>query len=141
MMTKEERKAEARAIIDIKPSLFDLSEKSSISQYGFLCDSGWFPAIRELIQELAELDLPAEFHISQVKEKWSELKIHYYPLEFEAKPQVAALIEKYRLRLEKVCENCGGYAVLKTDGGFYRVRCDACEAAALTARSASLSDG
>ena len=134
MMTKEERKAEARAIIDIKPSLFDLSDKSSISQYAFLCDSGWFPAIRELIQELDALDLPADFHISQIKEKWSELKIHYYPLEFEAKEQVAAIVERYRLKLETVCESCGGYAQLKTDGGFYRVRCDACEAAEAASR-------
>jgi hypothetical protein len=134
MMTSEERKAEIQKIIAIKPALFDLSEQSSISQYGFQCDSGWFPAIRELIQELAEINLSKEFHISQVKEKWSELKIHYYPLEFEAKEQVAAIIEKYRLRLETVCESCGGYAQLKTDGGFYRVRCDACEAAELAER-------
>ena len=131
-MTKE--KDAVKAIIANKPSLFDLSEKSSITQYGFLCDSGWYPAIREMVIELAALDLPNDFHISQVKEKWSELKVHYYPLDFEAKEQVAEIIERTRLKLETVCESCGGFAELRTDNAFYRVRCDACEAAWLAER-------
>ena len=124
-MTNEEKKAEAQKIIAIKPSLFDLGKNSSITNYGFLCDAGWLPAIAELIQELAALDLPADFRINQIKEKWSELKVHTYPLI----EQVAEIIEKYRLRLENVCESCGGYAELKTDNAFYRVRCDSCESA------------
>lgn len=124
-MTNEENKIEQQKIIAIKPSLFNLSENSSITNYGFQCDAGWYPVIHELIQELAELDLPADFHISQIKEKWSELKVHTYP----RIEQVAEIIEKYRLRLETVCESCGGYAQLKKDGGFYRVRCDSCESA------------
>lgn len=127
---KDERPNAVKEIIAIKPSLFNLNEKSSITQYGFLCDAGWFPAIREMVLELAVLDLPNDFHISQIKEKWSELKVHYYPLEFAAKPQVAEIIEKYRLRLETVCERCGKFAELRKDNGFY-LRCDACEAAIL----------
>lgn len=130
-MTNEEQKTEEQRIIAIKPSLFDLSEKSSITQYGFLCDSGWLPAIADMVKELAELDLPSGFNIAQVKEKWSELKVNYYPRGIE---KVDAILERYRLMLETVCESCGGYAELKKDNGFYRVRCDACEAAWLAER-------
>ena len=44
--------------------------------------------------------------------------------------KTAEIIEKYRLRLETVCERCGKFAELRKDNGFY-LRCDACEAAIL----------
>lgn len=126
-----ERPVKFKDIIKIKPSMFDLSEKSSLSNYGFFVDSGWYSAIRDMVLELAELDLPADFKISQIK---SGLRVYYYPLEFQSKPQVVEIIERYRLALESVCERCGKFT--EPNRGIFSenaIRCDRCESAILMA--------
>lgn len=97
---------------------------------GFECGNGWLDLIWELCEGLERLHLPAEWHATQVKEKFGGLRF-YCSSEPEA---VRKLILAAELRAVRTCERCGEPGEPRGgDTGWIRTECEACQGLRLDA--------
>jgi hypothetical protein len=81
---------------------------------------GWWGIARPVMQELLDEGIA----ITQVKEKFGEIRIYTGPASDEVWAKIDALTELS----VTVCCNCGQPGSLRTDRGWYLTFCDSCNA-------------
>jgi hypothetical protein len=87
------------------------------------CAAGWYRLITELDRKLAALD--PNFKVLEVTERYGTLR-----WDFDCARSVyavmAALVDQAESASERICERCGGAAVLMVHGGWYATLCPSC---------------
>ncbi len=86
--------------------------------YVFEVEEGWYPLIKNLIEELLELGWNRE--ISQVKEKFGGLRFYIN----DGSKEIYELISKYENLSYEICETCGEEGKLRTDLSWHSTLCD-----------------
>lgn len=79
------------------------------------CDKGWFPIIRAINDELAELD--PHYVIYQIKEKFGSLRYYFAPSRPDLAPEMYQIVEKHCLVADQTCEITGKPGVLMVGSG------------------------
>ena len=109
----------------IKP---DPTLKNNLMAFGWECDFGWYPLIKELFEKI-QLLVDAnpdykDFEVLQVKEKLGELRVYCscYPEDIDK------LIDEYVDKSCITCEICGGNGKIreKAKGHWLKTLCDIC---------------
>jgi len=83
------------------PKVF--SNSPEIYRYGFSHGDGWYDLIDDLCRELSKLDLPKDFRVQQIKEKFGGLRFYVAP----ETDEVRELISRFERLSYEVCEACG----------------------------------
>lgn len=109
-----------------KYSRFIKPEKSmteSLMCFGIECDTGWYSIIDSFLEKVSKLkDIPENFEIVQIKEKYATLRIHTsMPLTDE----IYSLIDEAEEESANTCEICGEQGGLHKRGNWYKTLCDA----------------
>ena len=84
----------------------------------FNCDKGWYPILKELIDDLIQLGWDKE--TCQVKEKFGGLRFYIN----EGSDEIYKRIVESENISYKTCETCGENGELRTDIGWYLILCD-----------------
>mgnify|MGYP007004401002 CR=1 FL=1 len=84
----------------------------------FAVDTGWFPLIKDLIDDLIELGWDKQ--VCQVKEKFGGLRFY---INYGSDEIFKRISESENLSY-KTCETCGQVGELRTDIGWYTTLCD-----------------
>ena len=100
--------------------LIDCNEYHSVGD-------GWLILLRKMayeIKEYIELNYPdsvaEEFTFTQIKEKFGELRVYFYPY-FE---ELDDIVDKYVKISARTCEVCGNPGKIRSDGYWLMARCD-----------------
>jgi hypothetical protein len=95
-------------------------DREPIKDSGFFAvNTGWFPLLKKLIQDLVELGWKKS--ILQVKEKFGGLRFYANGCTKEMNDLIRVAEEESY----KICEDCGKPGELR-DTGWYRTLCDTC---------------
>lgn len=84
----------------------------------FECSNGWFPLIKELIEDLIALGWDRK--TCQVKEKFGGLRFYIN----SGSNEIHDRISKAERDSYEICEKCGEKGELRTDIGWYFTLCD-----------------
>lgn len=84
----------------------------------FSCGRGWFPLIKELIEDLITLGWDKK--LCQVKEKFGGLRFYIN----SGSNEIHDRISKAERDSYEICEKCGEKGELRTDIGWYFTLCD-----------------
>lgn len=133
------------------------AEKGSCMCWGFSCGDGWFRLVYELSAEIESearkmgLDPQSEYwpRALQVKEKFGTLAFYVSTPSAEGNFEVEEmkghvlsfrpvagiesirkLVSEAEAKSAHTCEECGAEGAMRTDGGWWRVRCEPCERSA-----------
>jgi hypothetical protein len=107
--------------IDPDPEL-----KRNLMEFGWECNSGWYPLIRECMEELkkeAEKE-NLDTELLQVKEKFGTLRVY---LSSES-DDMFGIIQYYETLSSHLCELCGEFytAKMRVRHGWYKTLCNKC---------------
>lgn len=84
-------------------------------QICFECGSGWYGLLHKLFTRLTEANIPADFKIVTVKQKYARLNVWgYSDLEPKTSWWVNELIREYEDESWNVCEHCGSTKNVRT---------------------------
>ena len=106
----------------IKRSVKD--KDTPFSMFGIECDYGWNTIIVEALNKMEELD-DKDSYITQIKEKFGELRIYTSSYKESIERQLEQIIEEAEIKASETCEVCGAKGTLRTKG-WISVRCDKC---------------
>lgn len=84
----------------------------------FACDTGWFPLIKDLIEDLIKLGWDKE--VSQVKEKFGGLRFYIG----SGSDEIFERVVKAERDSYEICEVTGKPGKLRKDIGWYLTLCD-----------------
>jgi len=101
----------------------DPTLKSNLMAFGFECDDGWIPLLRELFDNIEQIlaDEPGlVFQVLQVKEKFGTLRVYYYG----GNEEIEKLTDNACDKSEITCETCGEAGELRDKNYWYRTLCD-----------------
>lgn len=116
-MTKEEMNDYLESIGGLENGFY--TDKPPIKDCGFFgVDNGWYPLIKDLINDLIKLGWNKQ--VCQVKEKFGGLRFYINEGSDEVHNRI---IEAERLSHE-TCEICGEKGELRTNIGWYLTLCD-----------------
>lgn len=118
------------ALFALAPEWFQRDDiRQSLMAFGFEVGDGWFTLLNKLILNLKQLDLPEDFKVLQVKEKFGGLRFYISG----GNDAIYALIDDAGEQSYKICENCGeagapnGPSNKDEDyGGWITTLCDTC---------------
>lgn len=99
----------------------DETHQRNLIAFGFECSDGWFDLIYKLSEDLNKLDLPENFEVVQVKEKFASLRFYTNITTTE----IDKLIYKAEEESYTICEVCGKKGKARGNG-WVRVLCDEC---------------
>jgi len=116
-MTKEEMNNFLESIGGLENGYYRDKEPIKSADY-FDCDSGWFPIIKELIEDLIELGWDKQ--ICCVKEKFGGLRFYIN----SGSDEIFNRITKAERDSYGICEVTGEPGELRTDLGWYSTLCD-----------------
>jgi hypothetical protein len=95
------------------------TDREPIINCGFFeIGDGWFPLIKELIEDLISLGWDKQ--TCQVKEKFGGLRFYINT----GSDEIFDRISKAEEDSYKICEKCGKPGELRNDIGWYRTLCD-----------------
>lgn len=95
------------------------TDKPPITSYGFFeCNRGWYPLIKELIEDLIAMGWDKQ--ICQVKEKFGGLRFYIN----SGSDEIHARISKAENDSYEICERTGKPGKLRTDIGWWTTLCD-----------------
>ena len=95
------------------------TDREPITNCGFFeIGDGWFPLIKELIEDLISLGWDKQ--TCQVKEKFGGLRFYINT----GSDEIFDRISKAEEDSYKICEKCGKPGELRNDIGWYRTLCD-----------------
>ena len=104
-------------------NLFDDKKESPIKYYGIECGDGWYSLLDNLLSKIQELNIPEEFYVEQIKEKFGTLRFYVSYTD----DNINTLIREAEFESEKICAICGKEGSIKKDGfGWIVCRCDEC---------------
>lgn len=111
-------------VVDFNTKLYsDFPQFFDDTFWGIECSSGWFDIIYPLCEKLATLKLADSFRITQIKEKYGDLRIYVSV----SHPEADALISEAEKTSSTTCEVCGApNAGHSTFHGRVRTLCGAC---------------
>ena len=113
-------------IINLAPYMFRYDGWDNIQRcllkFGFEVHDGWFDILKELVTNIAKIDIGKECRVFQVKEKYGGLRFYVDYMTDE----ISNLISYTERISEDTCEVCGKFGTLRTNG-WYMCRCDGCE--------------
>jgi hypothetical protein len=116
-MTKEEMDEYLTSIGGLENGYY--SDRPRITDsYFFAVDTGWFPLIKELIDDLIALGWDKQ--ICQVKEKFGGLRFYIN----SGSDEIFKCITQAENKSYEICEVCGEQGELRTDIGWYFTLCD-----------------
>jgi hypothetical protein len=107
----------------MKPELADKLKNrfSFINCYMDILD-GWFDLIWKLCEDIEKLELPEDFTIDCIKQKYASLRIYSFPFVRE----VIDLVDDAEARSASICEDCGNKGKIRGEYWIY-IACDKCE--------------
>ena len=85
-------------------------------------DDGWFEILKELFVQLNTMELPKDFEIIQVKEKFAGLRVYTNGVS----DKVDKLIESACQKASTTCEMCGEPGREQQVNGWYKTLCEKC---------------
>lgn len=95
--------------------------------WGISCGNGWFKLLWELCENIEKVS-SKQFRVTQVKEKFGELRFYTRPIREEQSPNKNEAIRKYISQAEeqsaKTCEVCGEPGSLRKCRGWYFTACE-----------------
>jgi hypothetical protein len=116
-MTDEQMNEFLESIGGLENGYFN--DRPPIKNCGFFdCDNGWFPLIKELIEDL--INLGWDKQICQVKEKFGGLRFYIN----SGSNEIYDRISKSEKDSYNICEKCGEPGKLRNDIGWYLTLCD-----------------
>lgn len=119
-MTAEKQKA----LFNKHRSLFPTSIETPQDPmfFGIECGDGWYYILDDLFTKIEHADLPEWFCLIQVKEKFGALRVYTST----STEEIDNLIDAYEELSTRVCESCGGPAMVESVGGWYATLCNEC---------------
>lgn len=93
-------------------------EPKIVDSYFFDVDKGWYPLVKELIEDL--INLGWDKQVCQVKEKFGGLRFYING----GSDEIFKRISEAENKSYEVCEVTGTPGSLRTDIGWYRTLCD-----------------
>jgi hypothetical protein len=116
-MTKEEMNEYLESVGGLENGYY--TDRPPITKCGFFgVDSGWYPLIKELIEDLIKLGWNKQ--VCQVKEKFGGLRFYIN----EGSNEIYERIVKAEKDSYEICETCGEKGDIRTDIGWYRTLCN-----------------
>lgn len=116
-MTDEQMNEFLESIGGLENGYFN--DRPPIKSCGFFdCYNGWFPLIKELIEDLIALGWDKQ--ICQVKEKFGGLRFYIN----SGSNEIYDRISKAEKDSYNICEKCGEPGKLRNDIGWYLTLCD-----------------
>jgi hypothetical protein len=116
-MTKEEINEYLESIGGLENGFF--TDRPPITNCGFFdVDSGWYPLIKDLIEDLIKLGWDKQ--VCQVKEKFGGLRFYIN----SGSNEIFARITLAENKSHEICETCGEKGEMRTDLGWYRTLCN-----------------
>jgi hypothetical protein len=116
-MSKEEMNEFLESIGGLENGFY--SDKPPIMDCGFFSvSSGWYPLIKELIEDLIELGWNKQ--VCQVKEKFGGLRFYIN----EGSDEIHKRISDAENTSLKTCELCGEEGILRTKVRWFTTLCD-----------------
>jgi hypothetical protein len=95
------------------------ADRPPITDSGFFSvDLGWYPIIRDLIEDLIKLGWNKQ--VCQVKEKFGGLRFYIN----EGSNEIHKRISDAEELSYETCETCGEHGEMRTDIGWYRTLCN-----------------
>lgn len=116
-------------LINKNPKMFRQLYKGEINRpikWGISADSGWFPLIYCLMDELAEYSFENDLNIefNQIKQKHAGLRCYFSGVDKGHFREVRDIIFRYEKKSEEICEICGAPGEKYIENRFYQcVRC------------------
>lgn len=116
-MTKEEMDDFLESIGGLENGYY--SDRPNIKHCGvFDVDSGWYPLIKDLIEDLIKLGWDKQ--VCQVKEKFGGLRFYINA----GSDEIFKKIHLAENKSYEICETCGEKGDMRTDIGWYRTLCN-----------------
>jgi hypothetical protein len=116
-MTKEEMNKYLESIGGLENGFF--TDRHPITNCGFFqCGNGWYPLIKDLIEDLIGLGWNKQ--VCQVKEKFGGLRFYIN----EGSDEIFKKINSSENKSYEICETCGEKGNMRTDIGWYRTLCN-----------------
>lgn len=116
-MTKEEMNEYLESIGGLENGFY--SDRPSIKHCEvFDVDSGWYPIIKDLIEDLIKLGWDKQ--VCQVKEKFGGLRFYINA----GSDEIFKRIHSVENQSYEICETCGEKGEMRTDLGWYRTLCN-----------------
>jgi hypothetical protein len=116
-MTKEEMNEYLESIGGLENGFY--SDRPSIKHCEvFDVDSGWYPIIKDLIEDLIKLGWDKQ--ICQVKEKFGGLRFYINT----GSDEIFKRIHLAENQSYEICETCGEKGDMRTDLGWYSTLCN-----------------
>jgi hypothetical protein len=116
-MTKEEMNEYLESIGGLENGFY--SDRPSIKHCEvFDVDSGWYPIIKDLIEDLIKLGWDKQ--ICQVKEKFGGLRFYINT----GSDEIFKRIHLAENQSYEICETCGEKGEMRTDLGWYSTLCN-----------------
>jgi len=105
------------------PNLYKIDDtlQRNLMKFGFMCGDGWFKIIYNLSKKLSNLNLPDDFEVFEVKEKFGGLR--YYVN--DGNEEVYKLISEAEEKSYTTCEVCGKIGKIR-NSGWVKTLCDEC---------------
>lgn len=116
-MTKEEMDDYLKSIDGLR-NAWGVYERKIDNTNFFSVNYGWYPIIKDLIDDLIKLGW--DKNVVQVKEKFGGLRFYID----EGSDEMFKLILEAEKKSYKTCELCGEKGQLRTDIGWYLTLCD-----------------
>ena len=110
----------------------DLDNYSPYDGFGIETGDGWYQLIHDMFNEIAEAykqgGLEVDIVLMQMKEKYGQLRTYFEYPDYRMYDIVEAIVNKYELLSEDVCELCGKLGKSRNRRGQRQVLCDGCSA-------------
>lgn len=108
--------------IDIN-EFFDNTDKYPfvwVKDIYFECDNGWISILENLFNQITKLNIPDNFKIVQIKEKFGTLRIYAHNSTIE----INKLIREAEITSFTTCEVCGELATLDRTKSWWKTLCE-----------------
>jgi formylmethanofuran dehydrogenase subunit E len=102
---------------------YDKLFKEDAYKYTVSIGKGWFKLVDEALSQISQLDLPKDFKIEQIKEKFALLRIYT----LYSTKDISDIINTAEEKSAVTCEECGSNDGVKIrSGGWLRTLCETC---------------
>lgn len=120
MTESDVRERTTHPLIRQYPQFFDLTKPGGgLADGGFCTGRGWDGILAVMLWRLAQLPLPGDFKLDQIKEKFGLLRVYDNERGGECDRAVKRIIASAENASATVCEWCGATGASKDNNGFW----------------------